>query len=127
MTSRVRCPWEELVFSSASNFSIDGNIKICGGVEELKLPKCTIKGASKKLRASRGLKYILPTCIGIPALLLMFSAIFLYKRRNAERVSTSDGLLRNTFPKVSSGDLHRATDGFYINKFDWFGKVQLCV
>ncbi|XP_060200577.1 probable LRR receptor-like serine/threonine-protein kinase At3g47570 [Lycium barbarum] len=101
----------EGVFTNKSQVSIDGNKQLCGGVPELKMPKCTQISTSRRSHVSRTL--ILATSIpgGIVALTaVMFLLYWLIKRKKSSissENSTMDIILRVTYKT-----LHKATDGF---------------
>ncbi|XP_071918989.1 uncharacterized protein [Coffea arabica] len=102
------------VFSNASQISLIGNNKLCGGIPELEFPPCPlIKGKNRGK-----LKVIILMSIVLPATLLVLGALLLYflvyhkgKRRLVAGFSSMptrvDKLLR-----ISYHELLRATSGF---------------
>ncbi|XP_071916973.1 putative receptor-like protein kinase At3g47110 [Coffea arabica] len=102
------------VFSNASQISLIGNKKLCGGIPELEFPPCpVIKGKNRGK-----LKVVILLSIVLPATLLVLGALLLYffvcqkgERRMAAGFSTMptrvDKLLQ-----ISYHELLRATSGF---------------
>ncbi|CAK8541899.1 unnamed protein product [Lathyrus sativus] len=94
------------IFQNATSFSIDGNIKLCGGVSKLNLPSCTIK----KFHSP---KVIIPLGSALVFVLFLscFVAIFMRKRlgkkTSRERVTTKELELN-----ISYSEIVRCTGGF---------------
>lgn len=95
-------PREE-VFKNASAVFVNGNLKLCGGIPELKLPDCSFHRTIKK-RASVNYKLVIPVVIGVLGLitLVLCLLIFLLKKRRRRRPSES----RRRFTRVSYQDLN---------------------
>ncbi|MFS7956952.1 putative protein kinase RLK-Pelle-LRR-XII-1 family [Helianthus anomalus] len=94
------------VFSNASAFSILGNSRLCGGLVELRLPKCKeIKNHKKRFPLYVIFILIASTLITI----ICLAYVWCKNKRNSRlsKSSTSEGLL-----KVSYNQLLKATDGF---------------
>uniref|UniRef100_A0A251UD86 non-specific serine/threonine protein kinase n=2 Tax=Helianthus annuus TaxID=4232 RepID=A0A251UD86_HELAN len=94
------------VFSNESAFSILGNSRLCGGLVELRLPKCKeIKKHKKRFPLYVIVILIASTLITI----ICLAYVWCKKKRNSRlsKSSTSEGLL-----KVSYNQLLKATDGF---------------
>ncbi|KAL4576230.1 hypothetical protein LXL04_012321 [Taraxacum kok-saghyz] len=93
------------VFANASAFSVTGNIKLCGGLSELGLPKCKGTGNKKK-------KFPLFVMIILIAVVVFTISCLVYawcKKRNTQPSQSSrDG----RFMKVSYNQLIKATNGF---------------
>ncbi|XP_027084204.1 uncharacterized protein [Coffea arabica] len=104
------------IFGNASQISLTGNKKLCGGIAELEFPPCpVIKGKNRGK-----LKVIILLSIVLPATLLVLGALLLYSlvHRKRERRMVAgfssmppriDELLR-----ISYHELHRATSGFSL-------------
>ncbi|XP_071738527.1 LRR receptor-like serine/threonine-protein kinase EFR [Rutidosis leptorrhynchoides] len=94
------------VFANASDFSITGNTKLCGGLLELGLPKC--KGKNKHKRRIPVFVIVLM----IVSMLLVVSCIVyvLFKKKRKDQPSQST--TNEQFMKVSFDQLLKATDGF---------------
>ncbi|KAL3500492.1 hypothetical protein ACH5RR_039585 [Cinchona calisaya] len=101
----------EGVFKNASQISLTGNSKLCGGIPQLLLPPCIITNRKKK-----GKHFLIIvmctmfTAILISLLLLAYTIAYKKRARRSESssvFSTTDKLLR-----ISYHDLQRATTGF---------------
>ncbi|KAG5551666.1 hypothetical protein RHGRI_009925 [Rhododendron griersonianum] len=98
------------VFTNASAISVAGNYRLCGGISELRLPRCTTK-------KSRNRKFLSRT-LGITVASILVGK----KRKTKPTVS----LLKDPFLKVSYGELLKATEGFSSTNllgFGSFGRV----
>ncbi|CAL5363836.1 unnamed protein product [Camellia sinensis] len=98
------------VFSNASAISVVGNGKLCGGVAELKLPKCNLK-VDEKRRSNSALALALSIPFGFVGLALMGCVLYLcwFRKRRKDTPSYSS---KNLLPRVSYQTLVKATDGF---------------
>nr|XP_043620309.1 putative receptor-like protein kinase At3g47110 [Erigeron canadensis] len=94
------------VFANASAFSIWGNNRLCGGLVELRLPKCKMAKKHHK-RFPLFIILILVSCT-------LFSILFFvgawFKKKNNDEPSQSS--TNERFLKVSYNQLLKATDGF---------------
>ncbi|KAL5099773.1 hypothetical protein RYX36_004100 [Vicia faba] len=95
------------VFRNASAFTVIGNNKLCGGILELHLPPCPIKGTKH---------YNLKLMVGIVSvvsfLFIMLSILTIYWRRGTIKKLSFDSPIIDQMIKVSYQNLHRATNGF---------------
>ncbi|THF98988.1 hypothetical protein TEA_022310 [Camellia sinensis var. sinensis] len=98
------------VFSNASALSVVGNSKLCGGVAELKLPKCNLK-VDEKRRSNSALALALSITCGFVGLALMECVLYLcwFRKRRKDTPSYSS---KNLLLRVSYQTLVKATDGF---------------
>ncbi|CAL5322664.1 unnamed protein product [Camellia sinensis] len=98
------------VFSNASAISVVGNSKLCGGVAELKLPKCNLK-VDEKRRSNSALALALSIPFGFVGLALMGCVLYLcwFRKRRKDTPSYSS---KNLLLRVSYQTLVKATDGF---------------
>ncbi|KAJ9559373.1 hypothetical protein OSB04_013987 [Centaurea solstitialis] len=101
---------EEGAFRNVSKVSIYGNAKLCGGLPEFQLPKCSLGKSSRKKQIP------LPFLITIPIISVLFVLIVVaacfvckLKRKKASTESSSED---GNFQQVSYQSLHEATDGF---------------
>nr|XP_043615967.1 receptor kinase-like protein Xa21 [Erigeron canadensis] len=93
------------VFSNASAFSVLGNSRLCGGLVELRLPKC------KETKKREPRFYLFIVILG--TLMFLGALFFMYawrKKKNNRQLSQSSNDER--FLKLSYNQLHKATDGF---------------
>ncbi|KAM7469573.1 hypothetical protein LguiA_007756 [Lonicera macranthoides] len=99
-------------FGNASAISILGNSKLCGGIEELKLPSCQIK--LKKPRRHLAFKVVI-IASGVALLfVLIILSIFLRSRRRRKarkNPASLDSTLKRLL-RISYHELYRATAGF---------------
>ncbi|KAK9282870.1 hypothetical protein L1049_011095 [Liquidambar formosana] len=103
------------VFTNASIISVVGNKKLCGGILELQLPKCTIK-ESKKTKMSLALILIITmvfTLVGVSMVTSLLFSCFKRKRKDQSAVS----LVEDPVLKLSYGMLLKATNGFSLENF----------
>ncbi|KAM7469563.1 hypothetical protein LguiA_007746 [Lonicera macranthoides] len=101
-------------FGNASTISVLGNSKLCGGIEELKLPSCRVK--VKKPRRYLSFKVVIISSGAALLFVLIIISIFLRsqrrKRRKARKNPTSlDSTLKRLL-RISYHELYRATAGF---------------
>ncbi|KAJ9187177.1 hypothetical protein P3X46_002663 [Hevea brasiliensis] len=98
-------------FSNATAISVDGNNKLCGGISELRLPKCTLK-ESKKRKMPLSLVLSISITCAILVVIAVSSTLYCCRRRRRKKKPSSDTLLQEPLQRVSYGMLLKATDGF---------------
>ncbi|XP_050211314.1 putative receptor-like protein kinase At3g47110 [Mercurialis annua] len=99
----------EGIFGNATVISVVGNEKLCGGIAELLLPKCSKKNEGKSLN----LRVIIPAAISGVILILALACVFIFcisrKSRNKQsKPPNSDEMYRG----ISYSELVKSTDGF---------------
>ncbi|XP_076900701.1 uncharacterized protein LOC143587701 [Bidens hawaiensis] len=99
------------VFANASAVSVAGNDRLCGGVSELKLPKCRSDNKKKKLSLAVILVISLLSPLVLVAAMVMLFVCFRKKNVDHEPPETVSG---ESLIQVSFETLHKATDGFSI-------------
>ncbi|XP_058111453.1 probable LRR receptor-like serine/threonine-protein kinase At3g47570 [Magnolia sinica] len=99
------------VFGNASQVSVLGNNKLCGGNTELNLPQCSSQ-ASKKRRKSLASKVKISVVVVL--CLMLVSSIFatLYWVRKSRRKPVDVPSAEDPFVTMSYAELFKATDGF---------------
>ncbi|KAM7469524.1 hypothetical protein LguiA_007707 [Lonicera macranthoides] len=99
-------------FGNASAISILGNSKLCGGIEELKLPSCRIN--VKKPRRHLTFKLVIIASGAALLFVLIIISIFLRspRRRKARKDSASFHSTLKSLLRISYHELYRATAGF---------------
>ncbi|KAL2471692.1 putative LRR receptor-like serine/threonine-protein kinase [Abeliophyllum distichum] len=105
---------QEGIFKNASVFSVVGNSKLCGGIPDLKLPKC-IAEHSKKPRLSFKLKIVISIAavlLGVISTILVFLVLCCLRR--SKRVPVSSDSPFNSLWNVSYQTLLQATNGFSV-------------
>ncbi|KAK9743109.1 hypothetical protein RND81_03G218000 [Saponaria officinalis] len=102
------------VFANASAVSLVGNSRLCGGVQQLHLPKCIEnEGMEKKKRSlSHTLKLVIPVISAFVGALIMATGIYVACIRKKMRPSSSGSPMGESFMKVSYQQLLKATSGF---------------
>ncbi|KAB1216913.1 hypothetical protein CJ030_MR4G016074 [Morella rubra] len=101
----------EGVFRNPEMISVTGNNKLCGGVSQLRLPKCHIKEMkSRKFQ----LAFKIASSVACAALFLLFSScIVLYWRKKSRKKPSSMASRKDQLlPTISYKMLHQATNGF---------------
>ncbi|XP_019151970.1 PREDICTED: probable LRR receptor-like serine/threonine-protein kinase At3g47570 [Ipomoea nil] len=98
------------VFAAATNVSLLGNKKLCGGIPELKLPPCLVK----KTKHSKHLKLMIVifTCICSALVFASFIAFLTLCWRKEKRMESAKPSKVEQLSKIPYRDLHQATDGF---------------
>ncbi|XP_058763313.1 putative receptor-like protein kinase At3g47110 [Vicia villosa] len=93
-------------FQNATLFSIDGNIKLCGGVSELNLPSCTIK----KFHSP---KVIIPIVSALVFVLFLscFVAIFM-RKKSGKKTSREEVTTKEFELNISYSEIVKCTGGF---------------
>ncbi|XP_020236204.1 probable LRR receptor-like serine/threonine-protein kinase At3g47570 isoform X2 [Cajanus cajan] len=100
----------EGVFRNARGLVVTGNSKLCGGVSELHLPPCLVKG--KKLAKHHKLRLIAVIVSVIACLLIISIILTIYWMRKRSKEPSLDSPTIDQLAKVSYQSLHNATDGF---------------
>ncbi|KAM7462584.1 hypothetical protein LguiA_030705 [Lonicera macranthoides] len=98
------------VFSNASAISIEGNNGVCGGIYELRLPKCNTTSLKKRRLSSLHIVLIVLGSSLLVVFMVSSFIIFLLKKKREQ--SSSGSLRKESFLRVSYGDLLKATNGF---------------
>ncbi|XP_057488823.1 probable LRR receptor-like serine/threonine-protein kinase At3g47570 [Actinidia eriantha] len=100
----------EGIFSNSSTISVVGNKRLCGGISELQLPKCTTEGSNKH-KISLGTILIVSISSVVFGAIFLSSFVFCWLKKKRE-VQSSESSLPEPFSKVSYKRLHEATDRF---------------
>ncbi|KAF8712649.1 hypothetical protein HU200_028406 [Digitaria exilis] len=99
------------IFQNSSAFSITGNSRLCGGIPELRLPSCPSKVYQK--HHSQKMKLIIaPKAAILGCIILVSLLVVRFSRCRSLRNSQTSETLMNDRPRVTYGDLARATEGF---------------
>ncbi|KAK7407011.1 hypothetical protein VNO78_08651 [Psophocarpus tetragonolobus] len=99
----------EGVFRNVSEIDLIGNNKLCGGVSELHLPPCLIKG-NEPIKHLNFMS-IAMMIVSVVAFLLILPFIY-WMRIRSEKKTSSDLPIINQLSKVSYQNLHHGTNGF---------------
>ncbi|WRX13123.1 Protein kinase domain - like 10 [Theobroma cacao] len=100
------------VFNKSSGFSIVGNKNLCGGMPEIKLPKCINQEPGKKANALSA-KAIIFMILGIlvASILVVFLFICCCRQRSGKKLIPA-ALFGDGYLRVSYKELLQATGGF---------------
>ncbi|XP_031122477.1 probable LRR receptor-like serine/threonine-protein kinase At3g47570 [Ipomoea triloba] len=98
------------VFAAATNVSLLGNKKLCGGIPELNLPLCHVK----KTKHEKDLKHMIVifTCICSALVFASFITFLTLCWKKQKRVESAKPSKVEKLSKIPYRDLHQATDGF---------------
>ncbi|KAK9725065.1 hypothetical protein RND81_05G119800 [Saponaria officinalis] len=101
------------IFRNTTAVSLVGNKKLCGGIQQLHLPRCIEQGRRRNSRTmSLALKLTIPSVCALVGLLTL--AIWLYLTRRREKRDSMPSILATGegFLRVSYNMLLKATDEF---------------
>ncbi|GJN02907.1 hypothetical protein PR202_ga20299 [Eleusine coracana subsp. coracana] len=105
---------EHGIFLNGSAFSVEGNIHLCGGIPQLKLPPCSINGSTSSGKRSHKLVRIIisiaSTILGIAFLLSLF--VLYHRKRKLGKEEHALPLISDHHVRVSYGNLVNATNCF---------------
>ncbi|KAK9691133.1 hypothetical protein RND81_09G177900 [Saponaria officinalis] len=99
------------VFNNVSGAILVGNNRLCGGIPELKLPKCSFSGRIQK-RSRRKMKLVislLSGCVGVTFLVAVLLLYFFWHRKKNNPTASADF---ENLPNLSYHSLLKATNGF---------------
>ncbi|KAI7741071.1 hypothetical protein M8C21_006473, partial [Ambrosia artemisiifolia] len=103
------------IFKNARAIELDGNIRLCGGIPELGLPKCAISARSKKgSHKSRVILVVVPLCLLLVVAMVVF-LVFCSKGKRKQPKPTRASLMQ-PFSRVSYGSILKATNGLSQQK-----------
>ncbi|KAF5771133.1 putative protein kinase RLK-Pelle-LRR-XII-1 family [Helianthus annuus] len=102
------------VFANTSAMSVIGNTRLCGGIPDLHLTKCTSTTSNPKRRTRKlSVRAIVAVslCSTVAGLGLFWFVLF-YCQIKKKRDQQSEARLSESFEKISYGRLFKATEGF---------------
>ncbi|KAL7164691.1 hypothetical protein ACSBR2_040567 [Camellia fascicularis] len=99
------------VFTNISAFSVVGNGKLCGGIEVLQLPACSMEVLNERKRPFNLRVIVLIVTPTIVLLSLCILAIIYRNKRSKQQVKLASPL-QNQYVLLSFGELFQATNGF---------------
>ncbi|XP_027362872.1 probable LRR receptor-like serine/threonine-protein kinase At3g47570 [Abrus precatorius] len=100
----------EGVFRNVSELGVIGNNKLCGGISELHLPPCPIKG-KRPTRHQNFMLIVMIVCV-VTFLLILPFILSIYWVRKGNKKKSLDSPIIDHHSKVSYQNLHHGTDGF---------------
>ncbi|GJM91010.1 hypothetical protein PR202_ga07345 [Eleusine coracana subsp. coracana] len=100
------------IFLNTSAFSIKGDMALCGGIPQLKLPPCSSNGSmtSKRSRKLVMTISVVTAILGITLLLALF--VFCHQRRKFKISEDALPIINDQHVRVSYINLVNATNGF---------------
>ncbi|GFY83764.1 leucine-rich repeat protein kinase family protein [Actinidia rufa] len=101
----------EGVFRNASAISLLGNNKLCGGVSDLNLPKCS-QDDSHSSRNFLSLKVVIPLTIGIVLSILLCSLAAFYVMKKSTKRPLTRSATEDWQRGMSYAELFNSTNGF---------------
>ncbi|RDY01287.1 putative LRR receptor-like serine/threonine-protein kinase, partial [Mucuna pruriens] len=100
----------EGVFRNASEFSVTGNTKLCGGISQLHLPSCPVNGEKPTKHHKFRLLAVIVSVLAFLLILLFILTSYWMRKRNKK--PALDSPIIDQLPKVSYQNLYNGTDGF---------------
>jgi Leucine-rich repeat (LRR) protein len=101
---------EQGVFENTSRISVQGNKKLCGGIPQLDLPKCTSNEPARPKSHTKLILIIAIPC-GFLGIVLMTSFLLFYSRKTKDEPASGPSW-ESSFQRLTYQDLLQATDGF---------------
>ncbi|CAJ2646903.1 unnamed protein product [Trifolium pratense] len=98
------------VFGNVGELVVTGNNNLCGGISELHLQPCSVKGIKPAKHHKTRLIGVIICVVSILLMATIILTIYCMKKRNKKQNSHSP--TTDTLAKVSYQDLHNGTDGF---------------
>uniref|UniRef100_A0A0E0MFJ5 Receptor kinase-like protein Xa21 n=1 Tax=Oryza punctata TaxID=4537 RepID=A0A0E0MFJ5_ORYPU len=119
------------VFSNMTGFVFNGNLGLCGGIQELGLPQCPPESMGHSLRKSHLVfRVVIPIVGTILFLSLMVTIFVLRKKPKAQSTKTIKfQVIDDKYPRVSYAELVQGTNGFATNNLmgrGRYGSVYKC-
>ncbi|KDP33401.1 hypothetical protein JCGZ_12857 [Jatropha curcas] len=98
------------IFLNASVVSLQGNVGLCGGIPELKLPPCAFQTSNKNNRS-----FPLKVIISVVFAVIFFSLLicFWYRKKFTSK-NISMPSFSHKFLRISYAELFKATNGFSV-------------
>ncbi|KAF8694052.1 hypothetical protein HU200_038504 [Digitaria exilis] len=119
------------VFSNVTEFLLDGNLGLCGGIPQLHLPPC-LPNSMQQNRWK--LHHILKVTLPIVGILLCFSLVLIFislkrKQKSPSTALAGSHLIDDKYPRVSYAELVHGTNGFDTSNLigrGRYGSVYKC-
>ncbi|KAK7407068.1 hypothetical protein VNO78_08709 [Psophocarpus tetragonolobus] len=112
----------EGVFRNASGLVVMGNSKLCGGISNLHLPPCPIKG-NKPAKHHKFMLIVVVVSV-ITFLLILSIILTIYWLRKKSKKLSLDSSTIDQLAKVSYQSLHNGTNGFSTTNLIGFGNFS---
>ena len=111
MASREKKVGRNRIFKNATSFSMYGNIKFCGGVQELDLHACTIKKASS-FRKFHDPKVVISVIVALVFVLLLFCFLAISMVKRARKKASRSTTTKDLELQISYSEIAKCTGGF---------------
>ena len=98
------------VFGNVTQIEVIGNKKLCGGISQLHLPPCPIKGRKHAKQHNFRLIVVIVSVVSFLLILSFIITIYCMRKRNQKRSFDSPTI--DQLDKVSYQELLQGTDGF---------------
>ncbi|XP_021725411.1 receptor kinase-like protein Xa21 [Chenopodium quinoa] len=101
------------IFANSSAIIVEGNRKLCGGISEIRLPRCPKRESNRRGRFSVAVILIITVASLIVGVSIVVSVYFLLcTRRKSDKLSHTSLYNAEHFSRVSYAMLLQATDNF---------------
>ncbi|KAI3932968.1 hypothetical protein MKW98_029201 [Papaver atlanticum] len=106
------------VFQNASKFSVEGNIKLCGGIPVMKLQNCPLpfnpdtKQNQRKSMSAEAIIIIIVVLVVLFITLIVFYLTLYWRIKSKSKLPSMDLDVGIRFKGVSYNELFKATNGF---------------
>ncbi|CAL4962937.1 unnamed protein product [Urochloa decumbens] len=97
------------IFANATAISVQGNAKLCGGIKNIHLPRCSFESSEKKHKFPV-VPVVLPPVGALIMLSLLVYFLFTSRKKRLANGPSASSLLES--PLFSYSQLLKATDGF---------------
>ncbi|XP_045813764.1 probable LRR receptor-like serine/threonine-protein kinase At3g47570 isoform X2 [Trifolium pratense] len=98
------------VFGNATQVAMIGNNKLCGGISQLHLPPCPIKGRKHTKHHKLRLIAVIVSVVSFLLILSFITTMYWMRKRNQKRSFDSPTI--DQLAKISYQELHQGTNGF---------------
>ncbi|KDP38865.1 hypothetical protein JCGZ_05022 [Jatropha curcas] len=99
------------VFANASAIFVKGNSRLCGGIPELKLPKC-INHQESKRRKLDVVKFVTIAISGVFCVIILLIFLYCKFKEECHKERSPSNMLVKAFESLSYGRILKATNGF---------------
>ncbi|KAK9061383.1 hypothetical protein SSX86_018564 [Deinandra increscens subsp. villosa] len=104
------------VFANASSVSIVDNNRLCGGLPQLQLPKCSSNNNKKNNKLSLAVILVI-SLVSVLVFVSMVLFFMCYRRKKEVELESPQTASGESQIQVSFETLHKATDGFSTKNF----------
>ncbi|XP_078148688.1 receptor kinase-like protein Xa21 [Carex rostrata] len=106
---------KEGVFNNASEIDVRENRKLCGGLPEMHLPKCTLNSSSQRHHSRRTIKIVL-SIVGafLSSSIIVWFLVTCYLKRKSQNHPEPITAMKSQYEDVSYNDILRATNNFSL-------------